>query len=249
MTTHRAPPLAADSFGRTERSTAAIEFIAADIAKVRSRWRPLSGLGLLLGMGVALLAFGWRDDYAIFSPQGPTARSLAALTALVLLVALLPVIWAWSRQPAGLRLRLVLALMAVAVAVSLLPQPTAGSVVAYGTPARFVSEAAACLGKGLTTAVLAAAIAGGLMWHLLPRPNRQLQLAGSLLPAPAAATLLALHCSGTSPWHVLLAHWGCVVLIAPFAFWLQRRMLSRALKQVLGEPRTAHLGDLARLAD
>lgn len=226
----------------------AVDFIAADIHKAAGAWRPLCGLGVLAAMAVVALGFGWRDDYDL-SSQRPSGASLAALGMLVLLTGLAPLVWAWPRRTARARALGVCALLLAAVGVSLLPGPTARSVTEYASSARFIAEAAACLGKGLITAAAAGALGGWMMLRLLPLPSRPLQLVGSLLPGLAAATMLALHCSGTSPWHVLVAHWGGLLLVGPVALWLQRRVVARAIRRALGPGRGAHLERLEHLAD
>lgn len=233
---------------QSELPGGAVDFIAADIHKARGAWRPLCALGVLAAAAIVALGFGWRDDYAL-SSQRPSGASLAALGTLVLLTGLAPLMWAWPRWTARSRVLGVCALLGAAVVVSLLPAPTARSVTEYGSSARFFAEAAACLGKGLLAAAGAGALGGWAMLRLLPLPSRPLQLVGCLLPGLAAATMLALHCSGTSPWHVLAAHWGGLLLVGPVALGLQRRVVARAIGRALGPGGGAHLQRLEQLAD
>ena len=218
----------------------AIDFIEADVKRVEKGAVRAVAIGLSLGVLSVGLGLWAREDFReVFTLQNllPPALMLIGLTAgLAVYLQKAP----WARKLVWLCVILVGVL-----ALSLVQPQTEVSLSKFQDPARFWPENLHCLLVGAGVSLVTSILLSVLMLRFLPSPNRRWQTVLSFLPGVCGLVALTVHCMGALVSHTLIAHWGQVLLIFPFAYAQQRVLFKIQMKKAL----SGHLGSLKNVGD
>jgi hypothetical protein len=187
-------------------------------AWLRARPTPVRAMlaSLLLGVIIIGTMATWlRPDFEIY----PAIRMQAVLGTIAVLIVLNVILVLWPLQfPAAPRWLMAAAVLSAPIGLFFWYSAPP----AHTHPRSFPSESFGLMVGHASRCLIVGSAVAGSMFALLAGLDRGGSNRLLLMAACAGLLMLQLHCSNTSPTHLVFGHLGVVVLCFGFAIWRER---------------------------